>query len=122
MNAKKGLAAKIVADFHSEKAAQQAADDWAKQFQKGEVPESVETVVVKFADVAAHSSDGSAIKLDKLLARCGLAESVSDGLRKIRQKAVRIDGKLHADAILPVNLPAELTIRAGKLLRKVRIS
>ncbi len=44
MNAKKGLATKIVADFHSEKAAQQAAEDWAKQFQKGEVPENVERV------------------------------------------------------------------------------
>src|SRR5436189_1063832 len=41
MAAKKDLAHRIVADFHSPEAAVQAAEDWAKQFQKDEVPESV---------------------------------------------------------------------------------
>src|SRR5947209_18839557 len=63
MMAKKGLAAKIVADFHSEAAAKEAAENWEKQFQKDEVPENVEEVSIPFSEVAA-SGDGS-VKLDK---------------------------------------------------------
>ena len=44
MQAKKDLAKRIVADFHSADAATKAGDDWAKQFQKDEVPEDVEEV------------------------------------------------------------------------------
>ena len=40
MAAKKDLARRIVADFHSAEAAVQAGEDWAKQFQKDEVPSS----------------------------------------------------------------------------------
>ncbi|MGH9554694.1 MAG: tyrosine--tRNA ligase [Terriglobales bacterium] len=121
MTAKKGLATKIVADFHLEKAAQQAAEDWSKQFQKGEVPESVETVSVRFEEVAAQSGAGTLIKLDKLLARAGLAESVTDALRKVKQNAVRIDGEVAKEPVLKVTLPAELTVRVGRLLRKIHI-
>ena len=34
MQAKKELARRIVADFHSAEAAAKAGEDWAKQFQK----------------------------------------------------------------------------------------
>ena len=44
MQAKKNLAWTIVADFHSAGAAAQAGEDWAKQFQKDEVPEEVEEI------------------------------------------------------------------------------
>src|SRR3982750_3584833 len=46
MMAKKGRAAKVVADFHSEAAAKQAAEDWEKQFQKRGTPEQVEEVSI----------------------------------------------------------------------------
>ena len=121
MKTKKGLAAKIVADFHGEPAAAQASADWEKQFQKDEAPANIEQVSLKFADVAAHG-DGTAVKLDKVLAKAGLADSVSDGLRKIKQNAVKIDGKPHADPVLPVKLPAELTLRVGRFIKKVAIS
>src|SRR3989440_8055277 len=41
MQAKKDLAGRIVKDFHSAEAATNAAEDWAKQFQKNEMPETV---------------------------------------------------------------------------------
>ena len=47
MDAKKDLARRIVTDFHSAEAAAKAAEDWAKQFQKDEVPEDVEEVTVR---------------------------------------------------------------------------
>lgn len=121
MVAKKGLATKIVADFHSEAAAKEAGENWEKIFQKKEVPADIPQVSVSYADIAAKDG-GGAVKLDKLLARCGLAESVSDGLRKIKAKAVQIDGAVKTEPILHIKVPAEITIRVGRLLRKVTIS
>jgi tyrosyl-tRNA synthetase len=122
MDAKKDLARRIVTDFHSADAARQAAEDWAKQFQKDETPENVERVTVAYPDIAAGGRDGHAVKLDKLLARCGLAESVADATRKIKQKAVRVDGEVRTDLILPLQLPAELLLRVGRNIRKVAIA
>ncbi|MFB3916776.1 MAG: tyrosine--tRNA ligase [Terriglobales bacterium] len=122
MEVKKDLGRRIVTDFHSAEDAAQAERDWSKQFQKDEVPENLEQVVVSFADVAVKSSDGSAIKLDKLLARCGLADSATDAMRKVKARAVRIDGEVKAEPILPVKLPAEFTIRVGRLMKRVSIS
>ncbi len=120
MTAKKGLATKIVADFHSEAAAKEASENWEKIFQKKEVPADIPQVSVSYEDIAAKDG-GGAVKLDKLLARCGLAESVSDGLRKIKARAVQIDGAVKTEPILHVTIPAEMTIRVGRLLRKVTI-
>ncbi len=123
MQIKKNLAHRIVADFHSPELAKQAAEDWAKQFQKDGTPESIEQVSVSFVEVAATSVDGiKRIKLDKLLARCGLADSVSDGSRKIKQKSVRIGGEVTTDLVIPVDLPAELTVRVGRSMRRIAIS
>src|ERR1022692_1596826 len=59
MALKKELARSIVADFHSADAATKAAEDWAKQFQKKEVPEDVATVDVdiKKIEVSRDQSD-----------------------------------------------------------------
>src|SRR6266699_395402 len=54
MQAKKDLAARIVKDFHSADAASQAADDWAKQFQKNEAPDAVEEASVTTSAVLAE--------------------------------------------------------------------
>jgi tyrosyl-tRNA synthetase len=121
MTAKKGLAIKIVADFHSESAAKEASENWERIFQKKEVPADIPQVAVNYADIAAKDG-GGAVKLDKLLARCGLAESVTDGLRKIKAKSVQIDGAVKTEPILHLKLPTEVTIRVGRLLRKVTIS
>jgi len=121
MKTKKGLAAKIVADFHGEPAAAQASADWEKQFQKDETPENIEQVSIKFDEVAAKG-DHQAVKLDKVLVKAGLAESASDGQRKIKQNAVKVDGKPHSDPVLPITLPAEITLRVGRFMKKVAIS
>ena len=121
MTAKKGLATKIVADFHSEAAAKEAGENWEKIFQKKEVPADIPQVAVSYADIAVKDGAG-AVRLDKLLARCGLAESVSDGLRKIKARSVHIDGVVKTEPVLHVSVPAEMTIRVGRLLRKVTIS
>ena len=93
MEAKKDLARRIVTDFHSADAAAKAAEDWAKQFQKDEVPEDVEEV-----EASVEVTPDGRVRLDKLLAREGLAESVSDAVRKLKQNAVRVNGELQTDS------------------------
>jgi tyrosyl-tRNA synthetase len=124
MQAKKDLARRIVADFHSADAAIRAGEDWGKQFQKNEAPVDIERMEVQPDGLKGiRLQDGRwPIRLDKLLARCGLADSVSDASRKIKQKAVSIDGKTETQLELPLPLPTELVIRVGRKIKNVAIA
>jgi len=128
MEAKKDLARRIVSDFHSSEAAAKAAGDWARQFQKDEVPTSVEEVPIKFGDIEWSTTEdpGTAIagkgqlgiKLDRLLVKCGLADSATDATRKLKEGAVRVrDGVEHSPRIYLAELPATLPLRVGKRLK-----
>jgi tyrosyl-tRNA synthetase len=124
MQAKKELARRIVQDFHSAEAAARAGEDWAKQFQKDEVPEEVERIEVQSDGLKGSLlSDGRwPVRLDKLIARSGLADSVSDASRKIKQKAVSVDGTIETRLEVPMALPAELVVRVGRRVKKVAIT
>ena len=114
----KELARKITADFHGAEAGAKAGEDWAKQFQKDEVPEEVEEVAVALADVGTTE----AIRLDKLIALCGLAESVADAQRKIKQGAVKVDSAAAGETrIAAPALPATLMLRVGRKMKKAVI-
>jgi tyrosyl-tRNA synthetase len=52
MELKKALARRIVQDFHGEHTAKQADENWAKQFQKDEVPENILSTVIQFVQVS----------------------------------------------------------------------
>ncbi len=114
MQAKKELARRIVADFHSEEAAAKAGEDWAKQFQKGAVPDDVEEVSIEVAE--------GSLRIDKLLVRVGLAESGSDAVRKLKQKAVKVNGELRTEPTLMVELSEPVTVQVGRKIKKVRAS
>ena len=151
MQLKKDLARMIVADFHSADAAAKAGEDWAKQFQKNEAPGAVEEVAVPLDSVVGANSTGNIedlvdnpgihwipdrktvlhappeqprklIRLEKLLARAGLADSATDGVRKIKQKAVEIDGQTVTAVHLLVLLPVSgLVVRAGRRMKIVTL-
>ena len=126
MQAKKDLARRIVADFHSAEAATRAGEDWAKQFQKDEVPENVEEVPVTVADIAGSKDEMGKllVRLDRLLLKCALAESTTDAARKIKQGSVRVDNVIQKEPRIALNgsLPARLTLRVGKQLKIAVIS
>ena len=126
MQAKKALAARIVTDFHSAAAAVSVAEDWAKQFQKDEVPEEIEHLRIAFAEVASRTNDASSdqtksVRLDRLLFLSGLADSVSDASRKLKQKAVRIGSQVVDANSLSMSIPGELTLRVGRKIKSVTI-
>jgi tyrosyl-tRNA synthetase len=125
MKLKQELGKRIVADFYSSPAAEQAAQDWSRMFQKDEVPEGLPLVSVHVDEVVAPNAsarDGNVqVKLDKLLARTGLATSVTDGLRKLKQNAVRLDGELKTELVVAVRLGTEFTLRAGKKMVRVNV-
>jgi tyrosyl-tRNA synthetase len=113
MEAKIALAKHIVTDFHSAADAEHAADVFTKVVRHKEVPEDMP--VVSLPD--GVTKDG-AIRVDKLLAKVGLADSVTDAVRKIKAGAVEINGEKIKDLAL-ASPPAEMVIQVGKNWRKV---
>jgi tyrosyl-tRNA synthetase len=119
MEAKKALARRIVQDFHGEQAAKTADENWAKQFQKDEVPADVERVVMSISEVGWKAESANlnfdGIRLDKVLLKCGLASSGAEATRKIKEGAVRVgENVTTVTKILVQRLPAELPLRLGK--------
>jgi tyrosyl-tRNA synthetase len=114
MQAKKNLAHTITAGFHGQAAAEQAADEWAKRYQRKEVLEAAERCKVSLNSVRVQSREereqfaeeigpvdfsgaGGAflpIRIDRLLVQCGLADSFTDAMRKIKANSVRINGSV----------------------------
>ena len=114
MEAKKRLARTITAGFHSEAAAQQADEDWAKQFQRREMPTNAEEVHVS-RESLGWNAENKTIRVDKLLVHCNLAESATDASRKLKSSATYIDNALHSTPWLRIeNVPMRLTLRVGK--------
>jgi len=128
MQAKKDLARRIVADFHSAEAAAKAGEDWAKQFQKDDVPEDVEEVQVSVAELggSVDQSSRALFRLDRLLVKCGLATSVTEAGRKLKQGSVRInnqvEGQVDPRFVLLPPPPIRLALKVGRQIRVAVIS
>jgi tyrosyl-tRNA synthetase len=113
MEAKIKLARSIVTDFHSAADAARAAEEFNRVVRRGEVPTDLEASPLP--EGVRHSSG---IRIDKLLAKVGLAESVTDATRKIKAGAVSINGDRVTELVLPA--PAgEWIIQAGKNWRRI---
>ena len=112
MEAKKMLAAEIVARFHGEEKALLAEKEFTNRFSKGNDPTEIKLIKL--------SMKASSISIIDLLSReelgvHKLCKSKSEARRMISQGAVKIDGnKISDDAILVQN-PSENTYQVGKL-------
>jgi tyrosyl-tRNA synthetase len=125
MEAKKQLARAIVADFHSAADAAHADENWARMFQQKAVSEDVEEVSLAYADLVGPSGlpGGLAIRLPKLLVQVGLATSGAEASRKIAEKAVKLDGEVATNAVIPLEkLPSRIVVRLGKRAKAAVIS
>ena len=140
MQAKKDLARRIVADFHSTEAATKAAEDWAKlrhrELLAENLPKDIEEVRVAYdkirlPDAPAPGSDSYLyIRLDRLLVICGMADSTTDAGRKLKASSVELlqpntlRGEVWTAPHLPINfygMPTKLVVRVGKKIKSAII-
>jgi tyrosyl-tRNA synthetase len=119
MRAKKDLAKRIIADFHTPAEAEAAEQNWARQFQKDEVPENLEEVAIEAAAVGAVADGVANINLGKVLAHAALADSNSDAQRKIKAGSVKMDGETCKELYFQTPLPAEKVLRVGRKMKKI---
>jgi len=113
MQTKMDLGRRIVADFHSPAAADAAVEAFDREVRQGREPADTETV-----NLPSGAQTDKGIRIDKLLALTGLADSVTDATRKLKAGAVEIDGAVHKDLLLPAGA-GTLVIRAGKKWKRV---
>jgi len=107
MQAKMDLARGLVATYHGSRNAQWAEQEFTRVVRMGEVPSDIETVPLPEGVRTA-----AGIRVDKLLARVGLADSVSDATRKIKAGAVEVNGR--KVGLILREAPAELVVSAGR--------
>jgi tyrosyl-tRNA synthetase len=104
--AKERLAWQITADLHSPAAADEAKAAFARQFQKGQMPDDMATVDL--------DADGEReVGIVDLLVRCALQTSKSEARRTVEQGGVSVDG---SKANLETTVPAtgEHVVKVGK--------
>jgi tyrosyl-tRNA synthetase len=100
------LAAELTARFHDKAAAQGAIAHWNEVVQGGGVPQDIPTT-----DVAVTTNG---IRIGALLKAAGLAPSTSEAMRKLGERAVRVDGTVVEDRELTLRVGGEHLLQLGK--------
>ncbi len=100
------LAQEIVTRFHDGQAAKQAEDEFNARFRQGKMPSEIEARQVQVED--------DAIPIAVLLKKSGLVASTTDGIRMLKQGAVRIDSQRVEDGALEVPVGSTQVIQVGK--------
>jgi tyrosyl-tRNA synthetase len=100
------LAAELTARFHDKAAADAAIKHWNDVVQGGGVPQDLKTVEI------AVPSNG--IRVAALLKAVGLAPSTSEAMRKLNERAVRVDGSVVEDRELTLHRGKEHLLQLGK--------
>jgi tyrosyl-tRNA synthetase len=115
MEAKRDLARRIVADFHTEEAATLAAEEFARVFQERQAPTRIPERRLTLAERKKLGA-GKKVRLARLLGQLKLAPSRTEAERLIKQGAVELDGTRIDDprAELDLSRPREFTVRVGK--------
>lgn len=106
--AKMELARLIIADFHSHAEAERAAEEWMRVVSGGEVPADLQTVTI----------EERSLRIDKALARAGIASSTSEANRLVKAGSVEINGS-RVSEFITLEFPGEYVLRAGKKWKKV---
>ncbi|HJW09179.1 MAG TPA: tyrosine--tRNA ligase [Holophagaceae bacterium] len=108
MDAKKGLAKRIVADFHGAAEAEAALDRWVRRFSERKTEDAPE--------VPVPPTEGEVL-LAKLLVEHGLVATRKEAERLIQQGAVSLDGEKVSDPSFRLTLKAamKVLVKVGKL-------
>jgi tyrosyl-tRNA synthetase len=114
MEVKAELGKRIVTDFHSAVDAERASEEFNRVVRRGELPSEIETVLLPDG-----VRNAAGLRVDKMLPKIGLAESISDATRKIKAGAVEINGEKVRDLVF-TSANGELLVQVGKSWRRVR--
>jgi len=88
------LALEIVARFHDEAAATRAKEDFIARHRHGAIPDDIRECTLTSAEPS--------LGIGQVLREAGLVASSSEGLRMVRQGAVRRDGEPIRDPNIPI--------------------
>ncbi len=100
------LAVEIVSRFHDQASARQAKHHFIDRFAKGLVPEDIPTVQLEVGN--------EGIPIANLLKEARLVASTSEGLRMLKQGAVRIDSTKIEDGRLVIGQGSSHIVQVGK--------
>ena len=103
---KMSLAAELTARFHDKAAADGAIKHWNDVVQGGGVPQDLKTLEI--------SIPAAGIRLPALLKAAGLAPSTSEAMRKLNERAVRVDGGVVENRELALQIGGEHLLQLGK--------
>jgi tyrosyl-tRNA synthetase len=109
------LASELAARFHGQPAADAAVRHWHEVVQGGGVPQDIplQRIVIP----------AQGIRIGALLKAAGLAPSTSEALRKLAERAVRLDGEVVSDRELTIPPGGEHLLQLGKRgFAKVQLS
>jgi len=100
------LAEELVDRFHNEGDGEKCKDTFLKRFQKGQMPDDIESIQVDI--------EGDSILLVNLLKDTKMIASVSEGNRLIQQGGIKINSEKVEDQKLEVNKGSENIYQVGK--------
>jgi tyrosyl-tRNA synthetase len=106
---KSELAKRLVADFHSQAAANEAEAEFTRRFREHQAPTDIETRQIQLS--------APTIKLLDLLVQTELAPSKAEARRLIAQGGVKLNGEKVSDAMAQLNSAEtrEVLLQVGKL-------
>lgn len=99
------LAQEIIERFHHTNAATQALENFEARFQRGAIPEDIQEIQLQAIDNIAIAN---------ILKNAGLVTSTSEGMRMVKQGAVKIDGEKISDPKLKVTINSQHVYQVGK--------
>src|SRR5215510_12804844 len=102
------LAKRLVAEFHSQRAAELAEAEFNRRFRERQSPTEIETVDLNTA--------AGPVKFVDMLVNTGLASSKAEARRLISQGGVKLDGERVNDVSLEIdpNINNEIILQVGK--------
>jgi len=99
------LAREIVARFHGAGAGEKAQQAFIERFQKGRLPDEIPEKRIEV---------GEGLPIANVLKAAGLVQSTSEGLRMLKQGAVKIDGARVEDRGLVLKPGKDCVVQVGK--------
>lgn len=99
------LGQELITRFHDAQAATSAQENFIARFRRNEIPEDMPEVEVEAAQP---------VRIANVLKQAGLVSSTSEGMRMVKQGAVRIDNEKVEDVALELSNGTSVVIQVGK--------